>query len=120
MVLSRFDMLQGAAGDVKELEYIGCLHQTDLRGGLRPNASIQAADVRLFLQSRHGIAGPGRGTGSRGGNQGKGGFLTNAMVRSVIFSGLQADACSITEPDDAAAAAVDDDDDDDDDDADDV
>lgn len=30
----------GAAADVKELEYVSALHQTDLRGGLRKDGSI--------------------------------------------------------------------------------
>lgn len=40
MSLAPFDMLVGAAGDVKELEYISALHQTDL-DRVRKDASIR-------------------------------------------------------------------------------
>jgi hypothetical protein len=50
----------GAAADIKELEYISALHQTDHdeenddnAGWL--NASIEATDVQKFLLSRYGI-----------------------------------------------------------------
>jgi len=92
-----FEALTGAAGDVKELEYISALHQT--REEVRRDASIrgelllrqrilgnldrrtsyvftiifvviQAEDVRLFLVSRYGIV------------------VTDGQVRNVIFAGL--------------------------------
>jgi hypothetical protein len=72
---------------VKELEYISCLHQTDLRGGIRKDASIRPEDVRLFLLSRYGIS------------------VTNSHVQDAIFSGLQADSSG---DDDAGDVAYDD------------
>ena len=40
MVLGRFEQLVGAAGDIKELEYVAALHQTDVHG-VRTDASIR-------------------------------------------------------------------------------
>jgi len=54
MVVGPFDQLCGAAGDVRELEYVSALHQTD-RDELRRDASIRQEDIRLFLSSRFGI-----------------------------------------------------------------
>ena len=48
MVLSHFEMLRGAAGDVKELEYISCLHQTD------PDEVRQDGSIRGKLPARDG------------------------------------------------------------------
>jgi len=44
----------GAHADVKELEYISALHQTQA-DYLRADGSIDAQDISLFLLSRHGI-----------------------------------------------------------------
>lgn len=49
-----FERPVGASADLKELEYIAALHQT-CPNELRQNASINAADIRLFLRSRYGI-----------------------------------------------------------------
>ncbi|CAB9504800.1 expressed unknown protein [Seminavis robusta] len=49
-----FEQLVGAAADVRELEYVSALHQTDLEE-VRKDASIRAEDIRLFLSSRYGI-----------------------------------------------------------------
>lgn len=49
-----FERPVGAAADVRELEYISALHQTDL-SGIRQNGSIVAQDIELFLKSRHGV-----------------------------------------------------------------
>lgn len=68
MGVGKFEKLYGAAGDVKELEYIAALHQTALEG--RTDASINAEDIRLFLASRHGIR------------------VTNEEVRSNILKGM--------------------------------
>jgi hypothetical protein len=54
MPVGPFEQLIGAAGDVKELEYISALHQTDC-DQLRRDCSIKADDIRLFLSSRYGI-----------------------------------------------------------------
>eukprot|EP00978_Attheya_sp_CCMP212_P014702 scaffold37585_cov61-Attheya_sp.AAC.5 len=43
----------GAAADVRELEYVSSLHQSGVK--LRTDGTISAADVRVFLKSRHGI-----------------------------------------------------------------
>jgi len=43
----------GAAADVRELEYVASLHQSGVK--LRTDGTISAADVRVFLKSRHGI-----------------------------------------------------------------
>lgn len=43
-----FEQLQGAAGDVKELEYISALHQTNPRE-VRRDGSIKGA----FARERH-------------------------------------------------------------------
>jgi len=44
----------GAAADVKELEYISALHQTDMTR-VRKDASIKDVDIASFLMSRYGI-----------------------------------------------------------------
>eukprot|EP00588_Corethron_pennatum_P026009 CAMPEP_0194317770 /NCGR_PEP_ID=MMETSP0171-20130528/14493_1 /TAXON_ID=218684 /ORGANISM="Corethron pennatum, Strain L29A3" /LENGTH=802 /DNA_ID=CAMNT_0039074483 /DNA_START=35 /DNA_END=2440 /DNA_ORIENTATION=+ len=44
----------GAAADVKELEYISALHQTDMTK-VRKDASIKDVDIASFLMSRYGI-----------------------------------------------------------------
>ncbi|KAG7356326.1 hypothetical protein IV203_001012 [Nitzschia inconspicua] len=49
-----FERPVGASADLKELEYISALHQT-CSTKLRQDASITAADIRLFLRSRYGI-----------------------------------------------------------------
>ncbi|KAG7372979.1 hypothetical protein IV203_033703 [Nitzschia inconspicua] len=49
-----FERPVGASADLKELEYISALHQT-CSTELRQDASIAAADIRLFLRSRYGI-----------------------------------------------------------------
>lgn len=64
-----FEQLCGAAGDVKELEYISALHQSDAEN-LRRNASLLAEDVRWFLSSRYGVV------------------VSEAQVRETIFQGL--------------------------------
>ncbi|GKY91070.1 hypothetical protein MPSEU_000079800 [Mayamaea pseudoterrestris] len=69
MPVESFEQLIGAAGDVKELEYISALHQTDC-DELRRDCSIQADDIRLFLRSRYGIV------------------VETETVHSVIMSGL--------------------------------
>jgi hypothetical protein len=48
-----FDRPIGASADVKELEYIAALHQTD--ANLRKDGSIKAVDIVHFLSSRYGI-----------------------------------------------------------------
>lgn len=49
-----FDVPQcGAVRDVKELEYISMLHQTDKF--VRPEGTITAKDIALLLKSRHGL-----------------------------------------------------------------
>ena len=53
-MLASFEKLVGAAGDVRELEYVSALHQTDSTE-VRKDASIKAEDIRLFLCSRYGI-----------------------------------------------------------------
>lgn len=50
----KFDVPQcGAVRDVKELEYISMLHQTDKF--VRPEGTITAKDIALLLKSRHGL-----------------------------------------------------------------
>eukprot|EP00804_Cyclotella_cryptica_P013395 CCRYP_005153-RC/>CCRYP_005153-RC protein AED:0.37 eAED:0.37 QI:231/1/1/1/1/0.91/12/2182/791 len=44
----------GAIADVKELEYISALHQTEFNE-LRKDGSIRAIDITSFLMSRYGI-----------------------------------------------------------------
>ena len=79
-LLAPFEQLVGAAGDVKELEYVSALLQTDVEQ-LRLDASVQgervlsfemdnassclnnssfllAEDIRLYLKSRHGVSIP--------------------------------------------------------------
>lgn len=51
----KFQRPTGASADVSELEFVSALHQTDMNGGVRPDASIQAIDVVNFLSSRYGI-----------------------------------------------------------------
>jgi hypothetical protein len=48
-----FERPIGASADVKELEYIAALHQTDVN--LRKDGSIKAIDIVHFLSSRYGI-----------------------------------------------------------------
>jgi hypothetical protein len=48
-----FERPVGASADVKELEYIAALHQTDVK--LRNDGSIKAIDIVHFLSSRYGI-----------------------------------------------------------------
>lgn len=48
-----FERPVGASTDVKELEYIAALHQTDV--DLRNDGSIKAIDIVHFLSSRYGI-----------------------------------------------------------------
>lgn len=50
----KFQRPVGAAADVKELEYICALHQTDPTK-IRQDGSIYAIDISNFLCSRYGI-----------------------------------------------------------------
>jgi len=45
-----FDRPTGAAADVKELEYVSALHQTDLKGGLRKDGSITGKENNRKLE----------------------------------------------------------------------
>ena len=49
-----FERPIGAAADVKELEYLSALQQTE-RTFLRPEATLTSVDVRRYLKSRHGL-----------------------------------------------------------------
>ncbi|CAB9514932.1 expressed unknown protein [Seminavis robusta] len=49
-----FEQLLGAAADVRELEYVAALHQTD-QTRVRNDGSIKAEDIQFFLSSRYGI-----------------------------------------------------------------
>lgn len=68
----KFNRPTGAAGDVKELEYIAALLQTSDGDddGSWMDASIDATDIQAFLMSRYGIK------------------TSEEEVRDVIFSGL--------------------------------
>ena len=48
-----FDRPIGAPADVKELEYVSGLHQTDKQ--VRVDGSITAQDIQLYLKSRFGL-----------------------------------------------------------------
>jgi hypothetical protein len=48
MSLQPFELLVGAPGDVKELEYISSLHQTDVTE-VRKDASIKGINQTLVL-----------------------------------------------------------------------
>lgn len=48
-----FDRPLGSPADVKELEYVSGLHQTDRE--VRTDGSIRAEDIQLYLKSRFGI-----------------------------------------------------------------
>jgi len=52
-MITPFELLVGAAGDVRELEYISALMQTDVN--VRQDCSLRAQDIRLLLVSRYGI-----------------------------------------------------------------
>ena len=47
-MLAKFERLVGAAGDVKELEYISALHQTDT-DEVRKDASIKGKLVLCYI-----------------------------------------------------------------------
>ncbi|CAB9521768.1 unknown protein [Seminavis robusta] len=79
--MSSFPQLVGAAGDVRELEYVSALFQTDQRE-VRTDASICAEDIRLFLSSRYGIA------------------VTEDQVCSRILRGLISSSSDSSEDDD--------------------
>jgi len=53
-MFSSFSRPKGAAIDVKELEYISALHQSQT-SPLRTNGTISSMDIQLFLKSRYGI-----------------------------------------------------------------
>ena len=48
-----FERPVGAQADIKELEYISALHQSS--SPLRPDGSIRAKDIKVYLRSRFGI-----------------------------------------------------------------
>jgi hypothetical protein len=68
MIVGEFSQLIGAAGDVKELEYVSALHQTG--DTIRLDASLRDNDIRMYLKSRHGIV------------------VNNTQVRRDIIHGL--------------------------------
>ena len=75
-----FERPVGAAADVRELEYIAALHQTqDEENDDWMDGSIEATDVKNFLLSRYGIK------------------VTKEEVRDLIFAemggGDSADEC---------------------------
>jgi len=49
-----FQRPKGAAADLRELEYVSALQQTQ-NGAVRKDGSIQDVDIQLFLKSRYGI-----------------------------------------------------------------
>jgi hypothetical protein len=53
---SKFERPIGAAADVRELEYVAALHQTDDADNDKwMDGSIEATDVKNFLLSRYGV-----------------------------------------------------------------
>jgi len=88
VMLSTFELLVGAAGDVQELEYISALHQTDVEQ-VRRDASLQAEDIQLFLSSRYGI------------------HVDQQEVRRTVLSGLLGKQKSGGEEEDAEAGVLD-------------
>jgi len=48
-----FQRPTGAAADLRELEYVSALQQTQ-KGAVRKDGSIQDVDIQLFLKSRYG------------------------------------------------------------------